>query len=1343
MTIPRVLILLCLTVARTLAAELAEGSKPPIREGLQLWLDASRQNAVRERSQLRLLHDGAPIGLWVDGSGHARDFSQMTRGAMPIFHTDGTNAWVRFDGTDDFLAARAADLRPTNLTLFLVVAPRDNPGGFSALFSAAPPSRNDYTHGLNVDLGAYGGTFFNTLNVEGAGAAGMANLLKETLPFDRFHIITILVNSVEIRVSVDGQFQASRARKNSPVGAGHLLLGARYYSNTAEPPAASGFLNGDIAEVLLFDRELPPDEALVLYDHLQVKYRPLNQSRAATGDIKPVIPLAPPPPVQMFLPGFATRELPLSLPNINCVKYRPDGRAVALGYDGRIFLLSDSDGDGLEDRANLFWATNTLRAPIGMALTPPDYRLGDGVFVAAKGKLALIVDTNRDDVADREIIVASGWTELPHGVDALGVAMDAEQNIYFGLGATDFTNPYQRDPATRRSRYSLENERGTILKVSADFQTREIVCTGIRFPVALAFNARGDLFCTDQEGATWLANGNPFDELLHIQRGRHYGFPPQHPDYLPGVIDEPSTFDYEPQHQSTCGLAFNEPVTGSDKIFGPSSWRGDAIVTGYSRGKLYRTKLALTPAGYVAQNQLIGSINALPIDACVTPRGDLLVATHSGQPDWGSGPTGLGKLYQIRYARADLPHPVAAWAASPTETRITFDRALSLDQARVIARTNAILGGKFVDAGSRYESLRPGYQVVQDQMRARRLPLPVLGSELSADRKTVTLRTVPRTEAMNYAVTLSGFPIVAEGLPHEPFIDLAYSLNGVEFSWQGASNSSRGQIPSLDLSLLKTFAADSWPELAGQKGTVRFNAQLNLANMLRPAVQLGATVDYQLPSETVSLIFRAKASFSLNARESRPNKGKHELLFRADGGTNLLPVELILQIEGQRPELTVNWLTAEDSRERPLALNRIFLPWASKLPSIHRKPEPPAELAGANWLNGRRLFFGETAACSKCHLVRGEGFKVGPDLSNLVHRDYASVRKDVLQPNAALNPDHIAYEVQLHDGEDVSGVLLAETEDEIILARAGLEPLRLNRAKIKKMKASSISLMPEGIDQLLSEAQLNDVLAFLLVSPIEPATLQTKFSAKPRSVTELPAIPPSTNHSPFTIVLVSGPKDHGPDEHDYPLWQQRWNTLLSLAEGVQISSADAWPSAEQLATADVLVLNNNNPGWSAARARELRAFQQRGGGLVFIHYAVDGHGNVKELSDIIGLAWKGGASKFRHGPLTLKFGESAHPITEGFTELTFHDESYWQLLGDPSSINVLATAVEDSAPRPLLWTRKNGRGRVFVSILGHYTWTFDDPAFRRLLLRAISWAGHQPAERLSELSTVGATIEKP
>src|SRR4029079_12303053 len=295
--------------------------------------------------------------------------------------------------------------------------------------------------------------------------------------------------------------------------------------------------------------------------------------------------------------------------------------------------------------------------------------------VASKGKLSLIADTDRDGKADRETVVAEGWKELPHGGDALGVAFaKRDGGVYFGLGCTDFTNAYQVGK-DGKPRYSLADERGTILRVAPDFKSREIVATGIRFPVALRFNREGDLFCTDQEGATWLPNGNPLDELLHIQPGRHYGFPPRHPKHLPNVIDEPSVFDYAPQHQSTCGLNFND-AANSGLTFGPAWWAGDAFVCGYSRGKIWRTKLVNTPFGYVAQNQLLACLSALTVDACVSPRGDLVISTHSGQPDWGSGPNGKGKLSQIRHTDTNTPQPVLAWNASPTELRVVFDRPL-------------------------------------------------------------------------------------------------------------------------------------------------------------------------------------------------------------------------------------------------------------------------------------------------------------------------------------------------------------------------------------------------------------------------------------------------------------------------------------------------------------------------------------------------------------------------------------------------------------------------------------------------------------------------------------------
>ncbi|MFN7141939.1 MAG: PQQ-dependent sugar dehydrogenase, partial [Limisphaerales bacterium] len=387
------------------------------------------------------------------------------------------------------------------------------------------------------------------------------------------------------------------------------------------------------------------------------------------------------------------------------MKYREDGKLVAMGYDGRAWLLTDTDGDGLEDTAQIFWDKTPLRSPIGMALTPPNYPKGRGIFVATKDRVTLLLDTDNDDVADQEIIVANGWPESFHSVDALGCAVDKDGSIYFGLGTANFADGYLVDKAKGKAMYSLEGERGAILRVSPDFKTREVIATGVRFPVAIEFNAAGDLFCSDQEGATWLPNGNPFDELLHIERKRHYGFPPRHPKHLPTVIDEPSVYDYGPQHQSTCGFTFNESenwsgTRGADaKIFGPEWWRNDVLMTGYSRGKIWRTKLVKTGAGYVAQNQLIASLNMLPSDNCVSPQGDLVVAVHSGEPDWGSGPNGAGKLYKISYTNRQAPQPVQTRPVSPTETLIEFDRALKSEDLKDLTKRLRVTEGAYVSAG--------------------------------------------------------------------------------------------------------------------------------------------------------------------------------------------------------------------------------------------------------------------------------------------------------------------------------------------------------------------------------------------------------------------------------------------------------------------------------------------------------------------------------------------------------------------------------------------------------------------------------------------------------------------
>ena len=289
-----------------------------------------------------------------------------------------------------------------------------------------------------------------------------------------------------------------------------------------------------------------------------------------------------------------------------------------------------------------------------MDLTPPGYKHGDGLFVVGKTRCVLIVDTDGDDKADKEIDVAGGWKESFHNVDGLGVAFDPKDgSVYFGRGTYNFADPLLdgqgRQGRSTRSRTS----RGTIIRVSPDFKTREIVATGIRFPVGLRFN-RARRPVLHRPGRRDLgAQRQPVRRAAAHPEGPALRLPAAAPE-APAERDRRAEHvRLRPAASIDVRLQLQRAGEGgrADRS-ARSDWAGDAIVTGDSRGKLYRTQLVKTPRGLRRADAICSPASSmLTVDACVAPDGGLVVACHSGGPDWGSGPTGKGKLFKITLHR--------------------------------------------------------------------------------------------------------------------------------------------------------------------------------------------------------------------------------------------------------------------------------------------------------------------------------------------------------------------------------------------------------------------------------------------------------------------------------------------------------------------------------------------------------------------------------------------------------------------------------------------------------------------------------------------------------------------
>ncbi len=1351
--------------SRAYAAESWADPNLLVLDGLELWLDASRATGDQNAAT-----DGH-IGKWLDASGKGRHLLQEVKDSQPTqLKVDGGTV-MRFDGVDDHLRAVKQGAELKSFTLLVVAAPRFNMGAFPGLIALNAANERDYVSGLTLDLGPWATKKFSFLNVEGRGFGGAKSLRTQESPFGQLQTLVVTSDwSVKtVRLEVDGQTEGERAREGDAISLDEITVGARYFNNDLGPQHVNGLVRADIAEVLLFNRALGAEEKASVLKYLDAKYAGIKDALPTDIDAEsePLISVHDPPAVQMFVPGFSVRELPVELTNINNLKYRADGTLFALAYDGKVWLLRDTNSDGLEDKAALFWDNPIgLRSPIGMDLTPPNYQHGNGLFVVGKTQCILIVDTDSDDKADKVIDVVGGWKESFHAVDGLGVAFDKNDgSLYFGRGTYNFADPLLRDEHGV-PKYSLTDESAAIIHVSPDFKSREIVCTGIRFPVALRINREGDLFAADQEGATWVPNGNPFDELLHIQKGRHYGFPPRHPQHLPNVIDEPSTFDYTPQHQCTCGFNFNEPVVTEGATFGPEGWKNDAIVTGYSRGKLYKTKLVKSRAGYVAATQLLAGLRMMPVDACISPMGDLLISCHSGGPDWGSGPTGAGKIYKVVYSDHDQPQPVFVWPSGAQEIRVEFDRSVDPESLRDVLAQSKLTGGRYVRAGDRFESLWPGYAAVQMQKLTPRYDVPLRSAQLSADRRTLLLATDPLSRASHYALILPGMvrphaDAVSDDdtLPQQPAIDLDFDLNGCEAAWTPADGSTAwiGWLPHLDLQVSRALTEGSathdalWNAMT-LPGELVLRARLDLTDMLRPAVQPGSKLDYEYPPEVVTVAFKSDEPLRLVVPEkatSNVPQGTTVSFTQPTENNKIVPIELRITSDSSVSELTPSWTTAEDDRERPLPLRRTLLPWAETSDKTSEPTDvaPAPELAGGSWARGRKEFFGEKAACARCHAIHGRGSKIGPDLSNLIHRDYASVFRDITQPSFAINPDHLTYSVVLEDGRVMAGVVHTVGNTLSISDTSG-KTVEVDRSQVESMAASPVSTMPEGIVKQIGAERMRDLMTYLLTpAPQMPLDSPTP-PPKPRTVVEVNAIlagapEPPEKTQPIRIVLVAGVKDHGPGEHDYPAWQKAWSELLAAADDVEVSTAWEWPSQEQLEQADVLVFYQHGD-WSAERAAAIDAVLARGGGLVYVHWAVDGRGGETghEFAKRIGLA-AAGMVGFRHGEEVLSFNRSSdHPIIRNFDTLALHDETYWKMVGALAPNGVLATAVEEGEPRPQLWVAEPANGRVFVSIPGHFSWTFDDPLFRVLLLRGIAWAAKEPVDRFNDLVLPGANVAK-
>jgi type 1 glutamine amidotransferase len=239
----------------------------------------------------------------------------------------------------------------------------------------------------------------------------------------------------------------------------------------------------------------------------------------------------------------------------------------------------------------------------------------------------------------------------------------------------------------------------------------------------------------------------------------------------------------------------------------------------------------------------------------------------------------------------------------------------------------------------------------------------------------------------------------------------------------------------------------------------------------------------------------------------------------------------------------------------------------------------------------------------------------------------------------------------------------------------------------------------------------------------------------------------------------------GVNNHDWAAGSAAIKAILAEAGGFQVDLATV--TAQQVEqwrpefSKYQVVINNFNSGHTSEGLacptrveKELEDFVRRGGGLVSFHAANNAFLSWAAYNEMIGLGWrdpdfgeglavsddgtviripKGEGLKPGHPKredFVVHVREQKHPVTKGLPEEWVQpmDQLTHGQHGPAAGLTILTYAYSPVSKRnePMDWVRNYGKGRVYVTMLGH-TWKGEAypnlkvPEFWKMFAQGVAW----------------------
>ena len=135
----------------------------------------------------------------------------------------------------------------------------------------------------------------------------------------------------------------------------------------------------------------------------------------------------------------------------------------------------------------------------------------------------------------------------------------------------------------------------------------------------------------------------------------------------------------------------------------------------------------------------------------------------------------------------------------------------------------------------------------------------------------------------------------------------------------------------------------------------------------------------------------------------------------------------------------------------------------------------PAALGQASLSRGRAVY---ERTCASCHTLFDQGGKLAPELTGSQRTNIDYLLENIIDPNAVVWDQYKATYFETADDRMISGVVVQENESTVTI-QTQTGTITLPRGEITSRNKSQLSMMPEGLFQLLEEQEIIDLVAYL------------------------------------------------------------------------------------------------------------------------------------------------------------------------------------------------------------------------------------------------------------------------